>query len=197
MRWPTILMLLHCIAAQSLTGQPAVRAQAPRHTETLSVINTVVSIPTGDLRRVSLPRLRAGASLQVEFHSLSPALPVEMELLRREGGEEGKTVFRHYGRISLTARGDFRYPIAESGDYLLALRQTERSGRTARVQLRVHVRTRAQSKAPAVYTLSHEKRIAVTIFSVGFLWTTLLVCGVPIVRAFRSRKRPSSPPWYA
>jgi hypothetical protein len=196
MRWPALLISLLLTVAWPLAAQDAPVTQ-PGQPRVVSVLNTVVSIPSGDLRRVSLPRLAAGASLQVEFRMFSPELPVEMELLRRERGGEGKAVFRHYGRVPLTASGDFRYAIPESGDYVLALRQVERTGRSARVQLQVRIRSASQPVAPMVHTLSREKRIAVAIFSLGFLWTTLLVCGMPIIRAFRSRRRPSSPPWYA
>jgi hypothetical protein len=198
---PLLLVVAWPLAAQNAQPQQPrpshTRPPQPRQSEIVSVLNTVVTVPSADLRRLSLPRLTAGSHLQVEFRAFSPELPVEMELLRRERGGEGKAVFRHYGRVPLSAGGDFRYAIPESGDYVLALRQVERTGRSARVQLQVRIRVPSQPAAPTVYTLSREKRIAVAIFSAGFLWTTLLVCGMPIIRAFRSRRRPSSPPWYA
>jgi hypothetical protein len=188
---PLLLFVTWPLAAQNAAAPDA------RQSEIESVLNAVVSVPSADLRRLSLPRLTAGSHLQVEFRAFSPELPVEMELLRRERGGEGRAVFRHYGRVPLTASGDFRFAIPESGDYVLALRQVERTGRAARVQLHVRVGEARRAAAATVHTLSREKRIAVAIFSVGFLWTTLLVCGMPIIRAFRSRRRPSSPPWYA
>lgn len=195
MRWPVILALLHLIAIAPLGAQPA-PAASPGATEAPSVLTTLVTIPSGDLRRVSLPRMGSGASLEVSYHALSPEAPVELELLRRERGGEGKPVFRHHGRIPVTADGRFQYSVPEAGDFLLVLRQTERTGKTARVHLQVRIQGASTTVATEVRTLPRETRIAVAIFSVGFLWTTLLVCGVPVIRAFRSRKTPSSHLWY-
>ncbi|MDZ7637047.1 MAG: hypothetical protein U5J83_02135 [Bryobacterales bacterium] len=200
MRLVLAIAFIGMSAASSLLAQIGSPEQE-RPVQATTVLNATVDIPPNDLRRVRLPRLSEGAIVLVEFRPAAaadgPRVPVEIEILRRDELGKGKVGYRSMRPSLLAMQGELNYRVPEDGDYVVALRQAGRASRPARVTLHVQLRQPAAPPPPPVKTLSREKRIAVTVFSLGFLWTTLAICGVPLIRAFRSRRRRPSPPWFA
>ncbi len=122
---------------------------------------------------------------------------IQVEILRRNDAKPGKVSYRQMQPALIGEQGELQFQIPDEGEYVVAVRQAGAPRDTAHVSLHVEVRGRGGVLAPKAQTLSRERRIAVAVFSLGFLWTALMVCGVPIIRAFRSRRTPPSPPWYA
>jgi hypothetical protein len=208
MRVFAAIVFCFLLAIPRLNGQDAPATPDPQDLEKVTVLSATVEIPPNDLRRVRLPRLRAGDSVMVEFHTVpatptgaSPARdadgPFEVEILRREESRRGKVSYRQLHPVLLATQGDLHYRIPDDGDYVVALRRAGNATRPAQIALRVQVGQATEAALPKVKTLSRERRIAVAVFSLGFLWTTLMICGVPLIRAFRSRRRQTLPSWYA
>jgi hypothetical protein len=162
----------------------------------ITVLHSRVLIPPRELRRVSLAELPKGAELFVEYRAEVPGRQIQLEVLRRDGVGEGNRAFRNLRRLPLDSQGTLRYSVESEGDYIVALRQAEGAKSPLHVELRVELSQGAVAPRPQIQTLSHEKRLAVAIFSLGFLWTTVVLCGVPILRAFRSRRKREVHPWY-
>lgn len=223
MRVLAAIAVCFLLSLPPLLGQDAVAKTAQGETETVVVLRATVEVPPNDLRRIRLPRARMGASVLValdagagdstSLHGSEPegpaaggaggapdgsaANPFEVEILRREVTWWGKVRFRQMQAAVIATKGDLDFQIPDDSEYQVALRQVGDSKRPARIALQVELRGAGETLAPKVRTLSRERRIAVAVFSLGFLWTTLVICGVPLIRAFRSRRTPPSPPWYA
>lgn len=162
----------------------------------ITVLHSRVLIPPRELRRVSLAELPKGAELFVEYRAEVPGRQIQLEVLRRDGVGEGNRAYRNLRRLPLDSQGTLRYSVESEGDYMVALRQAEGAKSPLHVELRVELSQGAVAPRPQIQTLSHEKRLAVAVFSLGFLWTTVVLCGVPILRAFRSRRKREVHPWY-
>lgn len=121
----------------------------------------------------------------------------QVEILRRNGEKLGKVSYRQMQPALIAEQGELQFQIPDEGEYVVSVQQAGHRRDTAYVSLQVEVRGAGGVLVPQAQTLSRERRIAVAVFSLGFLWTTLMVCGVPLIRAFRSQRRPPSPPWYA
>ncbi len=120
-----------------------------------------------------------------------------VEILRRDDAKLGKVSYRQVQPALIAEQGELQFQIPDEGEYVVTVRQAGPPRDTADISLQVEVRGDGGAIVPQAQTLSREKRIAVAVFSLGFLWTTLVICGVPLIRAFLSRRRPPSPPWYA
>jgi|GEM_PF-2545989 len=95
-------------------------------------------------------------------------------------------------------RDVIRYRAVREGRYVVVLRENSKARQDAKVRLRVTIDRPIVPRltiAPPK-TLPDDTRFAVAVFSFGLLWTTLLLCGWPIIRAFRSEKRHSEQFWY-
>lgn len=170
-------------------------------------------IPAGDLRRLTLPRLRSGTLVNIEIQAADSTQSVDMHSLQLEilQGSAGLPADDRPGGIPSLSRAwdsvllyagpwdkPIRYRAVRDGVCVIVLRQRDRQGSTLALKIRVHLQGGAAASQPeAPYELSRETRTAVAVFSAGLLWTTLLLCGAPIMRAFRDRRRRPEPPWYA
>ncbi|MCC6263283.1 MAG: hypothetical protein IT169_06880 [Bryobacterales bacterium] len=206
------MRVLAAIAVYFLLACPALHGQdapAKGASETVVVLKSTVTIPANDLRRVRLPRVRAGAILTVQFQvepgpaaaGEAPGVPrtdaLEVEILRREMGNWRRSHLRPVQPSLVATQGELRFRIEDEREYLVVVRQAGDAKSPVQAAFQIELRGPAGTLVPSVRTLSKEKRTAVTVFSLGFLWTALMVCGVPIIRAFRSRRTPPLPPWYA
>ncbi len=166
-----------------------------------------VDLPSGDPRRLRLPLLRAGTVLELSVRAGTETDAdslewVQMELLRDDqlpqtgdSGRPRRGVLQPVLRIAGTGKTPVRFRVPWDGNYLVVLRQSHPKGQP--VALEVDVRLRRTPETPTEpFVLSSSTRRAVAIFSGGLLWTTLWLCGVPIIRAFRSRSRRAAPPWF-
>lgn len=223
MRVLAAIAVCFLLALPALVGQDTIEKPAQGETETVVVLRATVEVPPNDLRRIRLPRAQKGASVLVTLRAEtgdstardgsgangpaaggtggprdgSAANPFEVEILRREATWWGKVGFRQMQTALIATEGNLDFQIPDDSEYQVALRQVGDAKRPARIALQVELRGTGEALAPKVRTLSRERRIAVAVFSLGFLWTTLVICGVPLIRAFRSRRTPPSPPWYA
>ena len=211
-------------ASLALRGQSALEELSRERTGTLFLVDETVDVPPDDFRRLRLPRVRAGAVLWVKFRTVPEAAQAsrssdadvptasaggdreagengiggfQVEILRRNDAKLGKVSYRQMRPALIAEQGELQIQIPDEGEYVVTVRQAGTSLNSAHASLQVEVRGAGGALAPKAQTLSRERRIAVAVFSLGFLWTTLMVCGVPIIRAFRSRRTPPSPPWYA
>lgn len=176
-------------------------------------IERAVQLPSGDPRRISLPHLEADTEIQVRVEAIpgqQQPLPehLRVEILRydpaapeRPSQSEGDGL-----RLIPLAKNPlpepFHFQVPRDGHYMVVLHQRNAQRATADLLVQVRLRrpersVQSRREAPAPYTLPPSARIAVAVFSAGLLWTTLLLCGAPIVRAFRSRRTPEEPPWFA
>ncbi len=168
-----------------------------------------VALPAGDPRRLRLPLVKAGTLVELD---VQPAVgtdatrlhSVELELLRDDRTPESQHSARGMRSTALQpvlrSTGPWQSPLQYrapwDGQYLVVLRQTNGQRRT--INLVVSAKLYRASNSPSEpYMLNTATRVAVAVFSGGLLWTTLLLCGLPIIRAFRLRRRLPEPPWYA
>ncbi len=215
------MRVIAMIAACFLLAQAVLRGQgapAKGAAEAVVLLKSTVKIPPNDLRRVRLPRVKAGAILTVQFQVAPGGAAgqmgdgqagaggapetgedhaLEVEILRRELGSWGKIQLLPMQPALIATRGELQFRIPDEREYLVAMRLGGEAKRPVEAAFHIELRGAEGTLVPTVQTLSKEKRTAVTVFSLGFLWTALMVCGVPIIRAFRSRRTPPSPPWYA
>jgi hypothetical protein len=171
-----------------------------------TIFDHPVYLPPGDPRRVTLPDLQSGTVIIVEVlpqvaDAGAPVHSVGVEILRRTRQTNQTAGVSLYESAHL-AKGrheePIRFPVKVDGNYLVAVRCDEDAESGASVRLRVQVdRQNSRAAKATVYTLPDDTRVAVAVFSAGLLWTTLLLCGVPIIRAFRSRRRNATPPWFS
>lgn len=203
---PALAFIVVCFWLAPFTGSRAavvMESSAPE-ARTIDVIQTTAEIPQGDLRRVRLPWMRAGDSLIVQFRvegqpegpesgEQARPDPIHVEILRRERSWFGRVDYRQLRSALAAGQGEFEWRVPEDGDYVVALRKAASAGLPSRVTLGVKMRRHA---GLTVTRISTAGRLAVLSFSLGFLLTVFSSCGVPIIRAFRARKRPPSPPWF-
>ena len=189
-----VLWAILCVPLLAQSDNVPILGEVPA--DRITVLHSRVLIPPRELRRVNLAHLPKGAELLVEYGAEVPGRRIQLELLRRNGAGEGNDAYRNIRRLPLDSEGTLRYSVESEGDYIVALRQAEGARAPLHVQLRVELSKRSPATRPSIQTLSHEKRLAVAIFSLGFLWTTVVLCGVPILRAFRSRRKREVHPWY-
>lgn len=181
------------------------RAEAPRERVMVTLFDQRVQLPSRDPRRVTLPAVHPGTVILVEAlpsqdEAGLPPGALQIEILRRETAADSpaasalESVYLFHG----SPDGPLRYRVTRAGQYLVAVRQAGTGAADAAIRLRVRMeRAPSRPPRPAPRTLPEDTRIAVGVFSAGLLWTTLLLCGVPIIRAFRSRRRSGGPPWSA
>lgn len=209
-----VLSALAQVPALDPGAKPPSRSEALRgavnsEQAPLFVLEREVSLPSGDPRRITLPRMNAGTRIEV---MVTPAGASETNDLRDVQVE----ILRDDAPVSETKRRDgrsavgfqsvllstgpwatpIRYEAPWDGHYLVVLRQSNPNGKSMGLHVITHLRT-GPAKSPEVYTLPPGTRTAVAVFSAGLLWTTLLLCGAPILRAFRSRRNFEEPPWFA
>lgn len=187
------LLVLLTLALSTLTR--AQSPEVPRVPMRQPVIQRVISLPPQDVRRVTLSNLAAGSVIHVRFDSLTPTRPAQVELLLREQNGSG-TAYRSLRLVGPTERGQLRFPVPEAGTYLITVRQPANAKRPINLGLEITLELPSPAATPAPRTLPTGTRIAVAVFSFGFLWTTLLLCGAPIIRAFRRRRTPQPQIWY-
>ncbi|MCW5963149.1 MAG: hypothetical protein KIT83_03845 [Bryobacterales bacterium] len=221
-RQAAVAILLCGIVMSALAQIPAMdpRAEPASRSETLRgavnaeqtplfVLERTVNLPSGDPRRITLPRVNAGTRIEVMVTPADAAETtdlhnVQVEILRDDAHvtETKRRPSRSAASLQsvLLSTGPWatpiRYQAPWDGHYLVVLRQSNAS----RAAIPLHVQARLQAgrmNSPEVYTLPPETRTAVAVFSAGLLWTTLLLCGAPIIRAFRSRRNFEEPPWFA
>ncbi len=198
----------HAQTVQQQTGQQQTGQQQPGPAQgrfVFSVFDQQVELPPGDPRRVTVPEVGVGSLIVVD---LLPAADtpnpsdIRLEILRRTADENqrpGRSAFESVYLQQGLAPDPVRFPVKTSGRYIVAVRQGENGVPGAAIRFRVQVErpTSASPAKPQPRTLPEDTRIAVGVFSAGLLWTTLLLCGVPIIRAFRSRRRRLEHPWSA
>lgn len=193
----------------SLTEQPLRRAQGNAQAKPHFALERAVDLPSGDPRRITLPLMKAGAWLEVHVEPAagtksSMLRHVQVEILRDDSalldGRRKRTQSLADLQSVALSTGPWEQPVRYrapwDGRYVVVLRQTNPSRETIPLEVRTNL-YRQQTAKPSVYTLPAGTRTAVAVFSGGLLWTVLLLCGTPIIRAFRSRRTTPEPPWYA
>lgn len=207
-----ILLYAFWVVVVCVLGDPAVAqaqqdvARTAPERRVRTVFNHSVTLPPRDPRRVTLRDLEPGTVILVEVLPASAEVPsaaaeMRVEILRRTRFNSRDARVSAFESVHLqrgVTSDPIRYPVEEKGDYLVAIQWDGDSAPGTTIRLLVQVdQAVKRSPKPPVYTLPTDTRIAVAVFSAGLLWTTLLLCGVPIIRAFRSRRRNAAPPWFS
>lgn len=195
-----MLALLQALLA---TAQPAPDGQP----DVLFAEKHRLELPTGDPRRLRLPLLKAGTLLELSVRSVADASTtslewVEVELLRDDrlprdhrGGRSGPRTLQSVLRSGGPWDSPIEFRAPWDGNYVVVLRQSHPQAQVMKLEVEARLRRTSETRAEPV-VLSDSTRRAVAVFSGGLLWTMLWLCGVPLMRAFRSRNRRATPPWY-
>ena len=200
----------------SSSSAETAQATATSHQPILFLFERTLDLPSGDLRRITLPRVKAGTMIVLEAETEQSGPSMDLRNLRIEilhdpsaladsalaAEADGRGKRRSQMRSMAVYAGPWdpalRFRTPQDGRYVVVLRQQNAEGTPLPLSLRVRLLpSPVTAKVTEPITLPQNTRSAVAIFSAGLLWTTLLLFGTPVIRAFRSRRRQEGPPWFA